>query len=127
MKTTKLLWPIVAILLLVAAISSCEKYNPFDVEEVIFPKDGGEMVIHTEPGGYGICIYNSDNNENPASAPYSVDGIERVSKDWLTVELDRNNSKITLSAEQNNTGKQRRLRINMMVQNRGGMIPVIQE
>lgn len=108
------------------AISSCEKYNPFDVEEVFFPKEGGEIIIHTEPGGYGICIYD-DNNAHSASTSASVDWIERVSKDWLTVELDRIDGKITLSAEQNDTGKQRRLRISMMVMNRGGIIPVIQE
>ena len=120
--------------LFLAAFASCQKYNAFDVEEVIFPKGGGTLIIENW-AGQGCEIYDYEYQVYSASISgisYGIDPSNHKITDpikttfkWLTAEyLDQ--TKIQLTAEPNKTGKLRKLGLIGDVQNHHTSIPIIQ-
>ena len=111
------------------ALLSCTKEHPFDVEEVRFPKEGGVQVIHSQ--GYGHEVISADGSGKTMG--FAVDyrpGHDQVisigTYEWLTIECI-SYTEIKLTAEKNETGKERKLTLRAMVGDHGGTIPVIQE
>ena len=118
-------------LLSILSFLSCNyEVNPFDVEEVRFPKEGGVQIIHSRGYAHSIAHYDGDVY---GKLGYSVDYrpgdaqiISSGTYEWLTIEC-LSYTEIKLTAEKNESGQQRKLKISAMVQDHGGRIPVIQE
>ena len=104
------------------ALLSCTKEHPFDVEEVRFPKEGGVQVIHTQ--GHSHEVIRTDGSGTAIAVGYGLDNDKTC--DWLTIEFI-SYTEIKLTAEKNDTGKERKLMLRAMVLDLGGWIYVIQE
>ena len=115
---------IIAIVLAVLALSSCQK--AFNVSSVRFSKDGGTQIIEvTTYDGVGI----NDGNANYGKGEYDeTAGVSRTTMDWLSVKYNPATKECTVTATKNDSGKKRTLYLlEAMYGDIKTMIPVIQD
>lgn len=92
---------IIAIVLAVLALSSCQK--AFNVSSVRFSKDGGTQIIEvTTYDGVGI----NDGNANYGKGEYDeTAGVSRTTMDWLSVKYNPATKECTLLPPRTILGK----------------------
>ena len=112
----------------IAVLASCQKYNAFDVEEVVFPKEGGTVTINNWTC-QGCTIYSDSGQSQRIRYPIDTSNPTfplKTTYAWLTVEY-KSYTQLELTAEPNETGKSRQLNLDSAVQNHPSSIPVIQK
>ena len=115
---------VATLLLSLFALNSCEEDRFGWVNRVEFSAQGGVKEIEGDTGIYTLSIGNYDGEENSA---VEVAGIMTANFDWLTASAVKNTNEIVLTAEPNNTGKDRKLYVYASVDNRFIDITIIQK
>ena len=115
---------VAALLLSVFALSSCEEDQFGWDNKVIFSAEGGMEDVDGDADIYTLSI-GSYNGEEKHSV--EIAGIMTVKYDWLTATAVKNTNEIVLTAEPNDTGKERKLYVYGMIRNRVMDITVIQK
>ena len=115
---------VATLLLSLFALNSCKEDRFGWANRVEFSAQGGVKEIEGDTGIYTLSIGNYDGEENSA---VEVAGIMTANFDWLTASAVKNTNEIVLTAEPNNTGKDRKLYVYASVDNRFIDITVIQK
>ena len=120
----KRLFFVAALVLSVLAFNSCDEDNWGWDNKVVFSADGGTQDVDGDEAIYTLSIGNYNGDEKAAE---EIGGIMVVTYDWLTASAVKNTNEIVLIAEPNKTGKQRKLYVYGMVNNKSIDITVVQE
>lgn len=115
---------VATLLLSLFALNSCKEDRFGWANSVEFSAQGGVKEVEGDTGIYTLSIGNYDGEENSA---VEVAGIMTANFDWLTASAVKNTNEIVLTAEPNNTGKDRKLYVYASVDNRFIDITVIQK
>ena len=113
----------VALFLSIFALWSCEEDRWGYDNKVIFSAEGGSEEVEGDSPIYHLSIGDYNGNEISAT---EVAGVMTVKYDWLTASAAKHSNEITLTAEPNNTGKERKLYVYGSIHNRFTDITVIQ-
>ena len=113
----------VALFLSIFALWSCEEDRWGYDNKVIFLAEGGSEEVEGDSPIYHLSIGDYNGNEISAT---EVAGVMTVKYDWLTASAAKHSNEITLTAEPNNTGKERKLYVYGSIHNRLTDITVIQ-
>ena len=115
---------IAALVLSAFALNSCEEDRWGYDNKVVFSAAGGEEDVDGEASIYTLSIgtYNGDEK-----AAIEVADVMTVTYDWLTATAVKGDNEIHLIALPNKTGKNRKLYVYGMVDNRSVDITVIQK
>lgn len=93
--------------------------------KLVFDKEGGSTIIDRVGGTPYISIDDYDGNELASIDGYNESGEPLTAEyEWLKVELNGSNIKTT--ALPNNSGKKRKLYLNMMVLDLRATVSIIQ-
>ena len=120
----KRLFFVAALVLSVLAFNSCEEDKWGWDNKVVFSADGGTREVDGDEDIYTLSIGHYNGDEKAAD---EIGGIMVVTYDWLTASAVKNTDEIVLVAEPNKTGKQRKLYVYGMVNNKSIDITVVQE
>jgi hypothetical protein len=115
---------VAALLLSVFAFNSCEEDAYGWDNKVIFSAQGGVEDVDGDADIYTLSIGNYNGEENPAT---EIAGIMTAKFEWLTATAMKNSDEIVLTAEPNDTGKERRLYVYAMSGNKVIDITVVQK
>lgn len=115
---------VAALLLSVFAFNSCEEDKLGWDNKVVFLAQGGVEDVDGDADIYTLSIGNYNGEENDA---VEVAGIMTAKFDWLTASAMKNSDEIVLTAEPNNTGKDRKLFVYAMSGNKVIDITVVQK
>lgn len=106
---------------------SCEKSGY--LKTVMFPAEGGVFEGVWDKGIYAVGMHDSDGNsvnDNECFIGEWPDTV-RMSLKWLSYKQVPGMGKIELRAEPNNTGKQREIYLEALVENSPRSLTVIQK
>ena len=120
----KRLFFVAALVLSVLSFNSCDEDNWGWDNKVVFSADGGTQDVDGDEAIYTLSSGNYNGDEKAAE---EIGGIMVVTYDWLTASAVKNTNEIVLIAEPNKTGKQRKLYVYGMVNNKSIDITVVQE
>ena len=115
---------VAALLLSLFAFSSCEEDAYGWENKVVFSAQGGMEEVDGDADIYTLSIGNYSGEE---SAAVEIAGIMTAKFDWLTATAVKNSDEIALTAEPNDTGKERRLYVYAMSGNKVIDITVVQK
>lgn len=117
-----------SLLLAILSISSCSKVQIYEVDKIVFGKDGGTQTTKVNPEASTLTILDENGNHGRLDVVQDEGSSMCIAEtDWLYAELDRYSGVITLKAKRNDTGRSRSLKIHCMVRNSGASLQVIQE
>ena len=115
----------IAVLLLSAlTFNSCEEDKFGWDNKVIFSAQGGVEDVEGDDVIYTLSIGDHKGNETQS---VEILGIMTAKHEWLTATAQKNGNEIVLTAEPNNTGKERKLYVYGMIRNTVMDITVIQK
>lgn len=115
---------IVALILSVFTLNSCEEDQWGYDNKVIFSAQGGEEDVDGDASIYHLSIGEYNGNEKAAT---EIAGVMTVTYDWLTATAIKGDNEIHLIATPNKTGKKRKLYVYGAIDNRSTDITVIQD
>jgi len=115
---------IAALVLSALAFNSCEEDRWGFDNKVVFSAAGGEEDVDGEASIYTLSIGNYNGDEKTA---VEIAGVMTVNYDWLTATAVKGDNEIHLIALPNRTGKDRKLYVYGMIDNRSMDITVIQK
>ena len=114
----------VALFLSIFTLWSCEEDRWGWDNKVVFSAAGGEEDVDGDDAIHTLSIGDGRGDEKGA---VEIGGIMTVTYDWLTATAQKNGNEIVLTAEPNNTGKERKLYVYGMIRNTVMDITVIQK
>ena len=115
---------IATLLLSVFAFNSCEEDQFGWDNKVVFSARGGVEDVDGDDAIHTLSIGTYEGKE---SAAVEILGVMTASYDWLTATAVKGDTEIVLTAEPNDTGKERKLYVYGMIRNRVIDITVIQK
>lgn len=115
---------VATLLLSLFTLSSCEEDQWGYDNKVVFSAAGGEEDVDGDDSVYTLSIGNKAGDEKSA---VEIAGVMSVTYDWLTATAVKGDNEIHLIALPNKSGKDRKLYVYGMIQNRVMDITVIQK